>query len=635
MTDDLLTVALAYAKRGYAVFPLGPGSKLPLIPSDEGGHGALDATTDPAQIRAWWTETPDANIGITAGASGLLLVDVDNKDGRDGFTSWEVLRVQHGLDDRTPHVWTPNDGKHLYFRAPAGVQLRNTDNELGPGIETKANGKYLVAPPSRLKDGRLYRWDESLNLDTVPVAAVPAALCELLQARAPERRTPMQQINATGELATVEDALRYIGPWDRKDYDWWLSILMAIHSKFPGSDGLRVAEAWADGKEGEVEGKWKGFDTDGGITLGTLYAEAERRGWPAPWHAPRNGTSTYPVEPAWLQDAPSEPVYLPADELAAHLDAAPDMPRPKRKTSWTAAELLDADFPEPQWAVPGLVPAGLTILAGRPKIGKSWLALQIAIAVGTGGMVLDRRVTAGRVLYLALEDNERRLKERASKQGMTRNAAVRFETTWRKLTEGGLDDLYSAIREDGITLAVIDTLGRALGRADQADLADMTELVGGLQEYAVSHDMAILVIDHHRKPAGFAGDPVDDIVGSTAKSAVADAVLGLFKEQGKRGATLRVTGRDVEWQDLALSWDVTTCCWQYDGTTEEVAMQGNRGKVVDALGEHGDSMTLTAIASATGITKNNLLPILNDLVTDGVIERLEKQGREVPYRIRA
>ncbi len=130
-------------------------------------------------------------------------------------------------------------------------------------------------------------------------------------------------------------------------------------------------------------------------------------------------------------------------------------------------------------------------------------------------------------------------------------------------------------------------------------------------------------------------DPVDDIVGSTAKSGAADAILGLFKEQGKRGATLKVTGRDVEWQDLALSWDVTTCCWQYEGTTEEVAQQGNVGKIVAALRDAGAPMTLTEIATATGLGKNNLQPILVDMADNGILERLDQHGREKPYRLRA
>ena len=86
---------------------------------------------------------------------------------------------------------------------------------------------------------------------------------------------------------------------------------------------------------------------------------------------------------------------------------------PSLKTIWTLAELYATHFPPPAFVVDNLLPHGLTILAGRPKLGKSWLALQIAGAVGSGGEVLGRPVTRGKVLYLALEDTARRLRDRA------------------------------------------------------------------------------------------------------------------------------------------------------------------------------------------------------------------------------
>ena len=124
-------------------------------------------------------------------------------------------------------------------------------------------------------------------------------------------------------------------------------------------------------------------------------------------------------------------------------------------------------------------------------------------------------------------------------------------------------------------------------------------------------------------------------MGSTAKSAVADAALGLYKEQGKAGAVLKVTGRDIEEQELALSWDVVTCCWQLEGTVEEVSLRGRKGDVLAALRDAGDALTLTELASLTNLDKRNLLPHPKR-PGDGwsSIERCAKLGREVPYRLR-
>jgi DNA-binding HxlR family transcriptional regulator len=314
--------------------------------------------------------------------------------------------------------------------------------------------------------------------------------------------------------------------------------------------------------------------------------------------------------------------------------ATPRPARQPRKTSWTVTELMATEFPDPPWAVPDILPVGLSILAGRPKIGKSWLALQMAHAVATGGMVLDRKAAAGRVLFVALEDSPRRLKDRLIRQRAPSTADLRFELHWRHFPNGGLGDLYRAIEREGYTFVVIDTLPRALGRADQQDIGDMTGLVGDLQDYAQQHDVAILCIDHHRKPAGFVGDPVDDIMASTAKSAVADAALGLWKEQGKRGAVLKVIGRDLDWLELALTWDNVTCCWQLEGTVEEVALRGRKTDVLAALkAAYPEARTVSEIAASTKLDAGNLSRILADLVNDGLIDRLTRQGRRVPYTL--
>lgn len=357
--DELKEAALAYAARGWAVFRLQEMAKVPF----RGSNGVLDATSDPAQIAAWWDETPNANIGIAAGASGLLLVDVDNKDGRDGFTSWDVQRVTHLVDDTTPHVWTPHNGKHLYFAAPPGLDLRNTDDELGPGIETKANGKYLVAPPSRLPEG-FWRWDERLNLDTVPLAMFPPSLAAQIVKQPKVARPPMDYRPTSDAGATIVDALRHLDPW-AGSYEWWLDILMGIHNALPGGDGLQIAEAWGDGKDGEIAGKWKGFDADGGVTVGTLYYEAERRGWVPPWRQTRTVTQAQPgadEPPGWLDDE-SAGIELP------HVTTT----KPEAKVTITAAPARNATEPKPDLSQCPPLPASAQLDPALAVGASPWL----------------------------------------------------------------------------------------------------------------------------------------------------------------------------------------------------------------------------------------------------------------------
>ena len=139
-----LDAALAYAARGWYVFPCAPLKKTPLTT-----HGFKDATTDPAQITRWWTDTPGANIGIDCGRSGLVVVDLDVKNGVDGRVAWAILCQLHEQPSpETMIVDTPSSGRHLYFtgHAKSCVGIR-------PGIDIRGDGSYVLAPPSTLPNG--------------------------------------------------------------------------------------------------------------------------------------------------------------------------------------------------------------------------------------------------------------------------------------------------------------------------------------------------------------------------------------------------------------------------------------------------------------------------------------------------
>lgn len=341
-----------------------------------------------------------------------------------------------------------------------------------------------------------------------------------------------------------------------------------------------------------------------------------------------NGSA--PPEPPWAHEAPPEPLGLETSEDAPQRAA-------QRRRAWTAGELLRADFPEPRWLVPGLLPVGLGNLGARPKIGKSWLALQVAIAVGSGGVVFGQQVEQRRVLYLALEDSPRRMQDRMRKQGATANTQIDFWFEVASLGEGGSADLYSAIKRERYGLVVIDTFGRALGRADQNDLAAMTVASGSLQLMALDCDMQILLIDHHKKAAGGGGvgDVIDDIMGSTGKSGAVDVALGLYRPRGQREATLKVVGRDVEEKDLSLHFDRDTGCWQLLGAASDVRAQSVQGEIVAALKELGGKSNAAALARFLGKQPGNVTCELQELVNKGIVQRAPtREGVTVTYTLR-
>lgn len=309
-------------------------------------------------------------------------------------------------------------------------------------------------------------------------------------------------------------------------------------------------------------------------------------------------------------------------------------PRP-RKTHYTTAELLSMEFAPPVCVVPGLLYEGLNLLGGRPKLGKSWLALQIALAVSTGGMVFGQTVERGKVLYLALEDNETRLKGRMQTQGWTAAADVDFHVMWPLLAEGGIDELTQVIEAVRYRLVIIDTASRFMGgKIDQMDPGQTNDTFGALQQIGLTYHAAILMLDHHRKPNDLNPDPVDDILGSTGKAAPADAVLGLYRQRGKAEATLMLTGRDlVETNDLALKWDTLTCCWQCVGKAGDVARGTVQDAIIEALRNFGGASTATRLASYLGKKPSNVTTELNELERKGKVKRGTKQGVEVPWSL--
>ncbi len=153
MTDTLASASFRYALRRVAVFPLAPGSKLPI----KGSHGLRDATDDQDVTRVRWQRTPQANIAAATGSrSGFWVLDVDMPDGPKSLAA---LEAEHGSLPVTIEASTPRGGRHLYWGWSAdGPEIRNSAGRIGTGLDVRGEGGSIVLPPSVLADGRCYRW---------------------------------------------------------------------------------------------------------------------------------------------------------------------------------------------------------------------------------------------------------------------------------------------------------------------------------------------------------------------------------------------------------------------------------------------------------------------------------------------
>jgi KaiC/GvpD/RAD55 family RecA-like ATPase len=166
---SLGAAALYYAGLGWAVFPLVPREKIPLLSKAKGGNGLKDASADVDTVTAWWTRYPDANIGLTTGASsGLVVVDVDGADG-------EAALAVYGELPLTVESLT-GKGRHLLFRG--APEIRNSAGKLGPQLDVRAEGGYIVAPPSIHPNGGVYRWANGRHPGKLTPADLPESIAK-------------------------------------------------------------------------------------------------------------------------------------------------------------------------------------------------------------------------------------------------------------------------------------------------------------------------------------------------------------------------------------------------------------------------------------------------------------------------
>ena len=256
-----------------------------------------------------------------------------------------------------------------------------------------------------------------------------------------------------------------------------------------------------------------------------------------------------------------------------------------------------------KWSVPDLLPEGLTLLCGKPKMKKSWLALSIGMAVASGGRVLGEiPVPAGDVLYLCLEDGERLLKGRANLVlGGQQGSQDRFFycAAWPKLDEGGLTMMEQwAVAHPAARLIIVDTLHRIRPTPKNAMMAysDDYAALESMKELADRHGLSVLVVHHLTKRDS--SDDLDNVSGSTGLTGSCDGLLILKRERSSNDASLYVTGRDIEEKrSLALQWDAPTCQWIQLGDANSHRVGQERRAILDTLRESTGPMTPREVAA--------------------------------------
>lgn len=490
-----LDAAQALAARGFQVFPIKAGAKTPPLVKD---WPAL-ATADAAQVSSWWTQWPEANIGIHC--AGMVVVDVDPKKG--GNKSLAPLDTAYGLP-KTLTTRTPTGGQHLFYRTTKAVQ--NGVDCLGPGLDVRSERGYVVAPGSEVKAGR-YRFEA----DT-PIADAPEWLVLKLGTIVPKTSTTAEP---------VADAPESV---------------------------LERAREWLEKQEGAVEGQGGDARTfvvacglrDLGVSVEqaiNLLLEHWNGRCSPPWMPNELGVRVNNAY-TYAQNDPGIKVALPDDFPVVDVPPAP----PVKPTQVSRL----SDFAASQIKGPGYLVKGLlqrrsyAVGYGAPGEGKTFVFLDLAYHVAAALPWMGHKVHGGTVLYLAYEGTGGMVKRAQAlrhKYGQIDVPLYIASASFNLRERDGRQALGAIVAElpSKPVLIVIDTLARALMGGDENSAQDVGAFNSAVAALIDSTGACVTVIHHSGK---------NKQAGARGSSALLGAIdTELEVDQGRVTASKQ---RDVE-----------------------------------------------------------------------------------------
>jgi hypothetical protein len=477
--NELLASALAYAGHGYPVFPISPGRKKPPITE----HGLLDATTDAKQIEQWWHYHPSANIGIAT--HGLLIVDIDRSD-----NPWLSDQPERLVELASGAVsLTAGGGKHFVFRQPANKHWRNTTSQLALRVDTRADGGYIVAPPSRIEGGGAYRWVPGLELECPPE-------------RLPE---------PPGWLVDLLDRLH--------GHEKPVSVIAGNENAIP--------ETQRNATLASLAGVMRRHGMSQPEILAALQQVNRDRCLPA--------LEMVEVERISRSIARYEPDQISVAMIEHHWEQMRDI----SKAQLTPVSLggLTTRYPalrEP--VIHGLLRQGETMnVIASSKTGKSWLVTDLALAIATGRPWLDTfECVPGPVLIIDNELHGETSANRIPKVAAARqiNLAEIAERVFVQNLRGHLMDIVSlgpyfrALESGRFKVIILDAMYRFMPMdTDENDNGSMANIYNQLDSYA-DYLRCSFVLIHHTSKGNQSGKSLTDVgAGAGSQSRATDTHL--------------------------------------------------------------------------------------------------------------
>jgi hypothetical protein len=334
----------------------------------------------------------------------------------------------------------------------------------------------------------------------------------------------------------------------------------------------------------------------------------------------------------WIEMGGSQSDLETLVELAAR-DKEERRPPTRGFATKNSNTIMETEFEPLRWTVPGYVPEGLSILAGRQKLGKTWLAIDFSVAVALGGSAMGGiPCTQGDVPYIDLENGERRIKRRLETlfQDDERNRPDLSRLRWSTAPPDLGSDFVEACElwRQSVptpTLIVVDVLQRIkpAGNMARNSYENDYAILADLQQWAMESGVSVLLLHHTRKSG--ADDPLEALSGSNGLSACADSTLVL--DRTSAGITLYVRGRDVDEKETALRFDNGR--WTILGEAGEIRRSDERTRVLNLLRDAAEPMAPADIAAAIGAPRNNVRQLIFKMVKDGEVLKLAGRSRYI------
>jgi len=409
--NPALRAALDLRKRGYSVIPIRPSSKLPALTE---WLSYQSEAADEEQIGRWFSNSPKNNVAIVTGSvsGGLVVLDVDNNDKVNGAETLANLVMQYGMSlPDTASVRTPGGGIHYYFRYPNGVKISNSSSTIGAGLDIRAEGGYVLCPPSINGTGKPYQWVERQGENTI--ADVPEFLLDII--RSPRTLEDSDRIRKVVDNTGEFDAFgRRVDGRENRAMELVSGAfygLLRITGSAPPLDVLyrEVASSYFAELQVMTPDKREALDREnpkrGPAMLEEKCRYILRRYAEGRLDEPRLPSSGAPDEEGGKVGGAEKPHY---SDAPGHSFDESDKPIP--------AATLVGEPPAQRWFVEDWIPAHcVTSLYGDGGVGKSLLAQQLATCIATGRTWLGLDVRKANALCLSCEDDKNELHRRQTK----------------------------------------------------------------------------------------------------------------------------------------------------------------------------------------------------------------------------